>query len=720
MREFIDIIKLKFNNFKQSIKNNKEKIKSKNFDKTWKWFFKRYQIFRWLIICLLSLFLMISVYGLFIAKKTNVKGLKSTLQTATVVLDKNDVKAGALYSQKGTWVALKDISPNVQNAVLSTEDRNFYHEYGFSVSGIARAFVSNLKNKILRRNYISGGGSTLTQQLVKNAFLSQEQTLSRKLKEIYIAVQVENDYSKDEILTMYLNNAYFGNGVWGVEDASEKYFGIHASQLTVPQAATLAGMLTNPASFNPLDNPDASAKRRNLVIRLMAENKKIDEAQVSTYQNTPMNTYDNYETDSGYRYPFYFDAVISEAIHRYGLSEKDIMNKGYKIYTALDQNYQQQLQQKFADSSLFPSSQGNNVKAQGASVAIDPKTGGVAALVGGRSGTHVFRGYNRATQLVRSPGSTIKPLAVYAPALQAGYHYDSEVPDELKAYGKNKYRPHNWNDIYEGQIPMYRALADSKNTSAVWLLNKIGVSRGYKSVEKFGIKLSASDENLSLALGGLQKGVSPYEMAHAYTAFANGGKMYDDHLIRKIVDSQGNIIVDNTKVDSRRVISEKTANEMTSMMIDVYKDGTGQSAKPAGYTIAGKTGSTESLTAANSSNENDHWYIGYTPDIVLATWIGFDSTQYSLSDEGTRGGASLFKNEMEGILPYTSGNTFKVKAASTLVETQNMDSSSVWGTFQKAGEKLNDSFTQNASDIGEKISNFLNNGKNMLENFLRN
>lgn len=349
-------------------------------------------------------------------------------------------------------------------------------------------------------------GSTLTQQLVKNAFLSQEQTLSRKAKEIFIAMQVENTYSKKEILAMYLNHAYFGNGVWGVGDAAKRYFGTTASQLTVPQAATLAGMLTSPNAYNPADYPEASKKRRDVVLSLMEDNNKLTATQTKEYQATPMVTSNTYTYNSGYKYPYYFDAVISEAIDRYGLSEADIMNRGYKIYTSLDQNYQATFQEDFANDYLFPDNAANGAKAQGASVALDPKTGGVAAVVGGRSGTHVFRGYNRGTQLVRSPGSTIKPLAVYAPALKKGYHYDSELPDELKAYGTNKYTPHNWNNVYGGDLPMYKALAESKNTSAVWLLNKIGVKTGFDSVEKFGITLDPSDENLSLALGGLKKG----------------------------------------------------------------------------------------------------------------------------------------------------------------------------------------------------------------------
>nr|WP_054757963.1 PBP1A family penicillin-binding protein [Liquorilactobacillus satsumensis] len=704
------------NSFFSQLWQNFKKI-SQRFAAWFKQKWLRFQLWRWLTIAILSIFLLMSSYLVFVAKTTNVKDLKSELERSTEIYDEKGQKAGYLYSQKGTWKSLDQVSPNMVNAVLSTEDQNFYHEYGFSFKGIARAVLLYAKNKILGRNYISGGGSTLTQQLVKNALLSQEQTFSRKAKEIFIAMQVENEYSKKEIMTMYLNNAYFGNGVWGgVEDASEKYFGgVHANQLTVPQAATLAGMLTNPSGFNPLDHPKSATARRNVVLELMGANQKLTQTQVKQYQATAMVTNDRYQYASGYRYPYYFDAVISEAINKYGLSESDVMNRGYKIYTGLNQTYQEKMQNSFADSTLFPYNAADGTKAQGASIAVSPSTGNIMALVGGRSGTHVFRGYNRSTQLIRSPGSTIKPIAVYAPALEAGYHYDSTLKDELKSYGSNKYTPHNWNDVYAGNIMMYKALAQSKNAATVWLLNKIGVDAGYKMVKKFNLNISSSDRNLSLALGGLSQGESPAKMAGAYTAFANDGKMTSPHLIRKIVDASGKVIVDNTKTSSKRVLSQKNAREMTSMMLDVYQNGTGTAAKPAGYQIAGKTGSTQSADG-QTTNDKDHWYIGYTPDVVVATWVGFDNTKYSLENEGTRGGSALFKDEMEGILPNTAQTSFKVKSASARVATSGKSSSSLWNGLKNAG----DSVSKSASDLGKKAADLFDAGKQKVEQWFGN
>ncbi len=317
-------------------------------------FWHRYQLTRWIIVIFLGIFLITSIHLTFVAKTADVKNLKNRLQRPTMIYDRSNKSAGSLYAQKGTYVELKDISSNVPNAVLSTEDRNFYHEHGFSVKGLGRAGFLLVKNKLLHRDYISGGGSTLTQQLVKNAFLTQQQTFSRKAREIFIAVEVENQYSKNEILTMYLNNAYFGHGVWGVQDAAKRYFNENASQLTVPQAATLAGMLTSPGMYDPVEHPTATKQRRNMVLQLMVENHKLSQSAADQYKQTPLNITNGYVPNDSYKYPYFFDAVIAEAESRYHISEKDIMNNGYRIYTTLDQDQQRSMQQTYDDDDPDP------------------------------------------------------------------------------------------------------------------------------------------------------------------------------------------------------------------------------------------------------------------------------------------------------------------------------------------------------------------------------
>ncbi|MBF7114344.1 PBP1A family penicillin-binding protein [Pediococcus pentosaceus] len=680
-------------------------------------YWHRYQLTRWIIVVVLAVVFFSSAILTYQAKTANVKNLKAALSQPTLVYDKNNAKAGSLYSQKGTWTNLDNISPNVQNAVIATEDRNFYKEYGFSIKGIGRAFVMYGVNKLLGRDYISGGGSTLTQQLVKNAFLSQQQTFTRKAKELFLSIEVENVYSKKDILAMYLNNAYFGNGVWGVQDAAERYFGVSASELSVPQAATLAGMLTNPSGYNPIDHPKNAFSRRNVVLNLMAETGKISKADAKSYAQTAISTSDNYNSEDGYKYPYYFDAVIDEAISKYGLTESDIMNRGYKIYTYLDQDSQQGMQDTFDNSANFPVDATDGTKVQAASVAVNAKNGGVEAVVGGR-GNHVFRGYNRATQIKRQPGSTLKPIAVYAPALASGYSYSSMLEDKLQTYGTNKYKPENYNNEYAGKIAMYQALEQSKNAPAVWLLNKIGVDKGYDYTKKFGLNPSKDDKNLAMALGGLTNGVSPIQLASAYTAFANNGTLSKTGFIRKIVDASGNTIVNNT-TESKRVISKKVAKEMTSMMLGVYGDssGTGYGAEPSGYTIAGKTGSTEADTGTSSSDATrDKWMVGYTKDVVVATWEGFDDTNKTHHLENITGVGmnSMFKSEMSAILPNTKGTSFDVKSASTLANSGNNVTSNVWDNIEDGTSSITDSISRRASGVKEKAGEFFNEAKKFI------
>lgn len=685
------------------------------FKKKLKQVWHRYQLTRWLIVVFLSLFLLMSIHLTFVAKTSDVKNLQNRLSRPTMIYDNKKQSAGSLYSQKGTYVKLNNISSSVPDAVLSTEDRNFYHEHGFSVKGLGRAAFLLVKNKVLHRDYISGGGSTLTQQLVKNAFLTQQQTFSRKAREIFIAIEVENQYSKNEILTMYLNNAYFGHGVWGVQDAARRYFDVNASQLTVPQAATLAGMLTSPGIYDPIDHPEATRERRNIVLQLMVENKKLSQSDANAYKKTSLGINSGYVANDSYKYPYFFDAVISEAASRYNISEKSIMNDGYKIYTTLDQDQQQSMQDTYDNDNNFPDDSADGTMVQSASIAINPKTGGVTAVVGGR-GKHVFRGFNRATQMRRQPGSTIKPIVVYAPALEHGYFYDSELQDKKQSYGTNNYTPKNYDDTYSGKVPMYKALYESLNAPAVWLLNKIGVNQGYKMAEKFGLPVEKGDKNLALALGGMTKGVSPQQIARAYATFDNDGQMPTPYYITKIEDASGKVVAQNKGSKVKHVISSKTAREMTSMLIGVYEHGTGETAKPAGYTLAGKTGTTNSGVKGDESNDRDKWIVGYTPDVVVATWEGYDDTNSShvLNDISERNINGLFKNEMSGILANTPGTRFTVQDAQ-IRANKRVKNTSGWKSFFNGGDNaLMNRFNQSVNNIGDKASQFWNNVKSLF------
>ncbi|GEA76867.1 penicillin-binding protein 1A [Latilactobacillus sakei] len=652
------------------------------FKRAWrvvKYVWYRLQLTRWLILGILLLVFFMSSYLTFKAKTANVGEIKANLQTSTTLYDKKDARAGTLYTQKGTYVELDKISPEIQNAVISTEDRSFYTNPGFSVKGLARAAV----NLVIHHGQITGGGSTLTQQLAKNAKLSQKQTFSRKFEELFLAVQITKTYSKKDILAMYLNNAYFGNGVWGVQDASRRYFGKNASELDASEAAVIAAMLRSPSYYNPADHLDNATSRRNLILGLMVDNGKLTESQAKAAKSETLVVKNTLEQNDSYKYPYYFDEVVNEAVKRFGLKEEDLVKNGYKIYTALDQSQQSKMENTFEQNWVFPDNAADGTLVQGSSIAIDPKTGGVSAVVGGR-GDYTIRGYSRITQMKRQPGSTIKPLAVYTPALEDGYHYDSSLQDKKKSYGTNKYTPTNPDNVYTGSMPMYQAVANSTNAPAVWLLNQIGLKRGIKSVEDFGISVPKSDQNLAMALGGWQGGVSPYQMASAYTAFANNGELSETHFIRKIVDASGAVIVDNTTPSKSRIMSKKTSKEMTSMMLGVYNSGTGRYAKPDGYQVAGKSGSTE-VPDSYGYGTKDQWLIGYTPDIVVATWMGYDKTdqEHFMKNTSIDGLAPIFKYEMQQLLPTTAQTNFDTEDAQSMAKKEDdQDSDKVVNSLQ--------------------------------------
>ena len=471
------------------------------------------------------------------------------------------------------------------------------------------------------------------------------------------------------------------------------------------EAATLVGMLKGPSIYNPIDNLENATNRRDTVLSLMVDNGKLDQSVADQESQVALANllYDGFgNSESGYKYPYYFDAVIDEA-ESYGLDADDVMNRGYKIYTALDQNYQAQMEAAYKNDALFPENAADGTMVQSGSVALDPNTGGVQAVVG-RRGEHVFRGFNFATQMKRSPGSTIKPISVFAPALEAGFEPDSILKDEPLDF----YDAQNFDGTYAGEAVMYQALAQSLNLPAVWLLHEIGLDRGYSKAQEFGLSLTESDKYYGLALGGLEKGESPMTMAAAYGVFANGGYYYKPHLITKIVDSTGAVIVDNTSVQGKRVISKETADKMTSMMLGTFSNGTGVSASPYGFTIAGKTGTTE--TNFDASKVNDQWIVGYTPDMVLSTWLGFEHVSEDHYLTGTSGQVvgKIFKAEAESLLPYSQGTQFQVADA-------------YWtGGKLMAADEVPDpesSTSQNGNDWQKTIDDFAESAKEGMKEF---
>lgn len=668
--------------------------------RTW----KKYHLTKSLILFGLTVSLVFSIYLAYLAKTANVNALRAGLEQTTTIVDVQGEAAGTLYDQKGTFVELEQISPNIQDAVTSTEDQRFYEHRGYDIRGIGRAGI-----KFLTSGRISGGGSTITQQLAKNAYLSADQTLIRKLRELFLAIEIEKHYSKENILEMYLNNAYFGNGVWGVEDASYKYFNKSAAQLDVAEAATIAGMLKAPSNYNPIDHYDRAIDRRNIVLTLMVDTEKLTDQEAKTISQSGLTLSDGFADEDGYRYPYYFDAVTNEAVYRYGIAEEDLLNNGYTIYTSLNQTYQQQMDTTYQNSALFTDASDGTV-VQSASIAIDPSTGGVNAVVGGR-GEYTFRGLNRATQMKRQPGSVIKPLGVYVPALENGYEIDSMLQDELTSYGETNYQPTNLSGTYAGEVTMYNALSNSLNAPAVWLLNEIGLNKGVDKLKDFGLPVSDKDMHLgAIALGGMDQGVSPMQIGSAYAAFANGGRRIDPYFITKIVDATGAVVVDHTRPKEKRVMSESVAEEMNRMLLNVYSSGTARNNQPNGYRVAGKTGTTQTSSGTGST---DQWIVGMTPDIVVTSWMGFDQTteNHYLTNSSSQGIGMVMKSELEHILPYTSQTAYAVEDANTEeVEADNN---------QELMEQVNKGI-EDTKEVIRKGSTYIKEGAGKVVEFFKN
>ena len=684
--------------YSRSGKNRKKPLSQHPFRRFW----RRFHLTKIFLILGLTFGLVVGGYLFYVAKTTNVKDLQNALKATTLIYDKDGNEAGSLSGQKGTYVELDAISQDLQNAVIATEDRSFYKNGGINYSRFFLAILTAGR---------SGGGSTITQQLAKNAYLSQDQTIESKAKEFFLALEINKKYSKQEILTMYLNNSYFGNGVWGVEDASKKYFGVSASQLSLDQSAVLAGMLKGPELYNPLYSIENATNRRDTVLQNMVAAGYIDQATADQAATVGIGgqLVDAYEGKSeDYRYPSYFDAVINEAVNDYGLTEEEIVNNGYRIYTELDQNYQASMQVIYSNVDLFPQAE-DGTRAESGSVALDPKTGGVRALVGrvNSADGSAFRTFNYATQSARSPGSTIKPLVAYSPAIAAGWSTDKELDNSRTVFGD--YKVNNYGNIQSSPtVPMYQALAESLNIPAVSTVDELGVNKAFEYGKKFGLNMDKVEQNLGVALGS---GVTtnPLQMAQAYSVFANDGVMNDAHLITKIENASGQVVKTHRQT-STRVLNRSTTEKMTSMMLGTFSNGTGIYAAPYGYTMAGKTGTTE--TDFNPDLSGDQWVIGYTPDVVISQWLGFpktDETHY-LTGTSANEASAIFRNVANTILPYTEGTSFS--GQKNAYAENGISPIDTYGTGQTNTTSENKDFLK---DVQERAQNLVDDAKKAID-----
>ncbi|NMB45307.1 MAG: PBP1A family penicillin-binding protein [Firmicutes bacterium] len=514
----------------------------------------------------------------------------SPMEAATILADNGEILA-TLGEGPTQYVPLESVPLHMRHAIIAIEDRWFYEHPGFNPVAILRAFYVNLRagRKVL-------GASTITQQLAKNLFLTPKKTWTRKLEELVLALILEQRYTKEEILELYLNQIYFGEGSHGIETAARTYLGKSSHQLNLTDSALLAAIPRSPTIYNPYTHPELALERRNLVLERMAALDMISEEQYQTAITTPLALARRERGPA----PYFIDYVKKQLENRYGTNL--VYKGGLRVHTTLNPDYQRAAQAAFADQDL-----------QGALIAIDPQTGYIRAMVGGRN--YLESQFNRATGAYRQPGSAFKPF-VYTAAIEAGWQQNTLVQDIPQEYAG--YQPGNWQAQYWGPVTMKHAVAYSLNNAAVWTLYQVGLDPVMRLAKKMGItSLTAEDRNLSLALGGITKGVTPLELAGAFVPFANGGIRYETKAIQRVLDREGRVLEDHHP-QGVRVLTETTAYLVTDMLKAVVEYGTARHLaidRPA----AAKTGTTDEKISL--------WFTGYTPSLVAAVYLGDDQQE---------------------------------------------------------------------------------------------
>lgn len=585
------------------------------------------------------------VLGLYGMTELDAEKITSASQTLFVYDGEDTAIAGVHGSEDRTNVSLRDVPLYVRNAFIAVEDVRFYSHNGVDVRRIIGALIADIKS-----GNFDQGASTLTQQLIKLSHLTGEKTFTRKIKEAILAIQLEQKFTKDEILEMYLNYVYFGGGAYGIEAAAQRYFSKSASALTLAEGALLAGVVKSPSNYAPHLKPEASVTRRNLILDLMLQYDFISKEACEAAKAEKLVL--NEKADDGYPHGYYVETAMDEAKAILGIDQEQLLSGGYRIHTYLDTSLQQACEDIMADPALFPENAADGEQVEGAIVTVDPKTFGITAMVGGRE-YKVRRGLNRATDIKRQPGSAIKPILVYAPALENyGYTAASLLLDERTDF--NGWSPKNFGDQYSGYVTMRQAIARSLNVPAVRLLSNIGVYSGKSFASRLGIVFDEKDTSLSLALGGFTYGVSPKTLCGAYAAFAAGGIYKTPACVRKITDSEGNVLYERVGA-SDRVMSEDTAFIMTSMLTSCITTGTGRRLN-TGIPLAGKTGTTG---LAETNGNKDAWMVAYNSALVATVWMGFDSTDsaHSLPEDATGGTypAAILARVFDSLYPNGEG-----------------------------------------------------------------
>lgn len=517
-------------------------------------------------------------------------------------------------------VSIRQIPKDLQNAFVAVEDNRFYDHIGVDPKGIMRAIVSNITSK-----EVAEGGSTITQQLAKNAYLTQERTMKRKIQEVFLALRLEQQYTKQEILELYLNQIYFGQGAYGVQAAAKTYFGKDVSELDTNECAVLAGIPKSPNYYSPLNSMEAAQERKATVLDQMVKYGYMNAVTANSLKKEPLKLAKPHDDNNSNTPKYFINYVIQELINKYGADA--VYKDGMKIYTTIDMDMQRAAEEAMKNLPNDSTDSNGNKQPQGALVAIDPATGYIKAMVGGR-GTDQF---NRATMAERQPGSAFKPF-VFAAALESDYSPSSMIDDKPLKIGD--WSPQNYNRTFNGMVSLRYTAEQSLNVPTVKLAQEIGLDKVIYYAKEMGISslvmdgsAAHNDKNFAITLGGLTRGVTPLELTSAYGTFANNGVHVAPVAIIKVLDRNGKIM-EEARPETKQVMKRSSAEELTSMLMGVVQRGTGTRAN-IGRPAAGKTGTT--------SDYLDAWFVGYVPDLVCGVWVGCDD---NASLGGMTGGAT--------------------------------------------------------------------------------
>jgi penicillin-binding protein 1A len=564
----------------------------------------------------------------------------------TRIFSADQVLLKELYVEKRDPVALSQVPEYLKTALLTTEDRRFYEHSGLAIRGILRAMVQNI-----RSGRFAQGASTLTQQLAKTLFLTPRKTISRKLREAMLSIQLERRYTKDEILALYLNQVYFGSGAYGVASAARVYFGKPVQDLTLAQCALIAGLPKSPSRYSPLVNPELALKRRGIVLRQMLATGAINNREYEKALDEKLPASGLFEQRS--KAPYFIDFIVDNLETAIGAGL--LYKGGLTVHTTLSYEFQISAEQALAEGlkqleSRRLANQLNQPVPQGALVAINIQTGGIVAMVGGRDGSGMP--FNRAATAKRQPGSAFKPI-LYALAIERGFQPYDKILDAPVVFSNpsqdGEWQPQNFSKEYAGEVCLRWALAHSKNIPAVRLLDKLGPSSVIEFARSLGLR-SPLLPNLSMALGTSE--VDLLELTAAYAAFANQGKYTRPYGITTVTDDGGQTIW-RIQPEQRIAMSRSGAAVITNMLEAVIQEGTGRKAKILPAPLAGKTGTTDEY--------KDALFIGYSPHIATGVWVGNDdASTLGPRETGARAALPIWIDFMQKVLAGQAQSYFDI------------------------------------------------------------